>query len=170
MARLEFTALIQLRGINPYVLISKEQAAQLQPNWRKPMPVLVQVNGQPTEPWHINMMPVGNGEFYLYLHENVRKASNTKVGDKVTVALKFDATYKNGPLHPMPSWLQEKLAANDIAQRNWDNLSPSRQKEILRNFASLKSEDARMRNMERALQVLSGTEARFMGRAWHDGS
>ncbi len=170
MAKLTFTGTIQIRGINPYVLVSKAQATQLQPDWRKPMPVLVQINGQPKEPWHINMMPVGNGEFYLYLHEIVRKASGTKVGDRVTVTLKFDNSYKNGPIHPMPTWFQAQLAANAVAGQNWQKLSPSRQKEILRNFATLKSEDARMKNMKQAMQVLSGVEARFMGRAWRNGS
>jgi uncharacterized protein YdeI (YjbR/CyaY-like superfamily) len=48
-------------------------------------------------------------------------------------------------------------------------LPPSRQKEILRYFARLKSEDARGRNLEKALHVLSGGKARFMARAWSDG-
>ncbi len=45
------------------------------------------------------MMPIGDGSFYLYLHGSVRKASNTKVGDKVSVEIEFDSEYQNGPMH-----------------------------------------------------------------------
>ena len=116
------------------------------------------------------MMPVGDGNFYLYLHGNVRRASGTKVGDEVAVELEFDSSYKNGPQHPMPEWFQEALSRNAAAQQNWLRLSPSRQKEILRYFAALKSEDARTRNAERAMHVLSGNEGQFMGRPWRDGA
>jgi hypothetical protein len=49
----------------------------------KPLPVVVRINGKPADGWRINMMPVGDGSFYLYLHSNVRKASGEAVGDRV---------------------------------------------------------------------------------------
>ena len=83
--RLHFSAKIEIRGINPYVLVSAERATMLRSGWRKPMPVLVQIDGFPTPPWRINMMPVGDGSYYLYLAGPVREASGTSVGDEVTV-------------------------------------------------------------------------------------
>ena len=65
---IRFRGRIEIRGINPYVLVNAERAALLKADWRRPMPVLVNVNDQPDPPWRINMMPVGNGDFYLYLH------------------------------------------------------------------------------------------------------
>src|SRR6202051_2573417 len=109
---LRFTATILMRGVNPYVLVSAARAASINPNWRKPLPVLVRVNGKPAEPWRINMMPAGDGSFYLYLHGDVRKASGTKVDDRVEVEVSFDTTYKNGPMHPMPAWFEETLRKN----------------------------------------------------------
>jgi lipid A disaccharide synthetase len=50
-----------------------------------------------------------------------------------------------------------------------DVLIPSRKKEILRYFSWLKSPEARARNVARAIHVLSGHKARFMGRAWSKG-
>jgi len=99
---LHFLAPILLLSPNPYILVSPTRAAALKPNWRKPLPVLVRINGKPAEPWRINMMPKGDGSFYLYLHGEVRKASGTKVGDKVKVELQFDADYRSGPQHAMP--------------------------------------------------------------------
>ena len=169
MASLKFTAPIQIVGINPYVLVSARRAAKLKPGWRKPMPVLVRVNGKPEQPWSINMMPVGDGSFRLYLHGRVRKASGTAVGDRVQVGVQFDSGYKNGPQHPMPPWLRRALREYDVASKNWEKLSPSRKKEILRYFASLKSPEAKERNLQKALRVLEGASERFMARSWNGG-
>jgi hypothetical protein len=49
------------REPNPYTLVTPAQAKALKPGWRKPLPVLVRINGKPAEPWRINMMPVGDG-------------------------------------------------------------------------------------------------------------
>ena len=169
MATLRFTAPIEIVGINPYVLVSARRAAKLKPGWRKPMPVLVRVNGKPEQSWGINMMPVRDGSFRLYLHETVRRASATRVGDRVRVEVQFNSTYKNGPQHAMPGWFRTALKSHPVAARNWERLIPSRKKEILRYFASLKSAEARERNLQKALTVLSGASERFMARSWSEG-
>jgi hypothetical protein len=168
--RIQFPAIIQVRGINPFVLVSARRAQALKPGWRKPLPVRVRLNGQPAGAWQTNMMPVGDGSYYLYLNGVIRQASGTGVGDRVRVQIEFDAGYRNGPRHAMPSWFREALAANPLARQNWIALVPSRKKEILRYFSFLKSPEARARNLVRALHVLSGEPARFMGRAWNNGS
>jgi hypothetical protein len=116
------------------------------------------------------MMPVGNGSFFLYLHGDVRKTSGTEVGDRVQVEINFDPSYRNGPQHPMPHWFKEALVSNSQAAKNWKALAPSRKKEVLRYFANLKSPEARARNLNKAVLVLSGQTARFMGRTWTNGS
>jgi hypothetical protein len=133
------------------------------------MPVLVQINGEPEPPHRINLMPAGDGSFFLYLDATVRKASATQVGDVVRVGLDFNADYRGGPADPPPRWFSIALNRNPAAKKGWDALPPSRQKEILRHLARLKSEDARARNLEKALHVLAGGKARFMARAWGDG-
>ncbi|HTZ80588.1 MAG TPA: YdeI/OmpD-associated family protein [Stellaceae bacterium] len=168
-AVLRFRARIEINDINPYVRIDARRAARLQKGWRRPMPVRVQVNGKPDEPWRINLMPIGDGSFYLYLHGTVRKASGTKVGDLVHLEVRFDGAYRSGPAHPMPALFGDGLRRCPRAKRGWDALSPSRQKEILRYFAGLKSTEARQRNAEKALHVLAGGKARWMGRSWNEG-
>jgi len=165
-----FSAVIEIRGVNPFVGVSALQAEALKPGWRKPLPVLVRINGDSTIAWKTNMMPDGNGSFYLYLHGNMRKASGTKVGDRVRVDIEFDAAYRNGPQDPMPKWFRQALDSNAQARKNWRALTPSRKKEIVRYLSRLVSEDARRRNQVRALQVLSGQDGRFMGRSWKNGS
>lgn len=170
MSKLSFKAKIFIRDGNPYILVNKDQISTLKPGWKKPLPVIIQINGKPTPPWHINMMPVGNGDFYLYLHGNVRSASKTKVGDTVNVSIEFDKKYKNGPQHTMPDWFQTALDKHTVAKNNWLALSPSRQKEILRYFSWLKSDEAKQRNIEKVIHVLSGEPGRFMARSWENGS
>ena len=165
--RLRFRAPIKLNKINPYVDVSAAQAARLRPHWRKPMPVRIQIDGKPDVPWRINLMPVGDGSFFLYLHGAVRKASGTRVGDVVAVTLAFDDAYTGGPLEPMPPWFEAALRRNRAARRGWDELPPSRQKEIVRYLARLKSPAAQQRNLERALHVLAGGKARFLARSWN---
>jgi hypothetical protein len=169
MPRLRFVAIIQIRGVNPYIRVSARQAASLKKGWRRALPVEVRINGKPRKPWRINMMPAGDGSFYLYLHGSVRKASNTKPGDRVSVELSFDRTYRSGPAHPLPRWFAAALAENPQAKKSWDALIPSRRKEILRYFATLKSAEAKARNLRRAISVLSGADARFMARTWKAG-
>lgn len=169
MAPLRFAARIEIIGINPFVLVSARRAAKLKPGWRKPMPVLVRVNGKPEQSWPINMMPLGDGSFRLYLHATVRKSSGTGVGDRVQVEVRFNSAYQDGPQHPMPAWFRSALKLNPAAAKNWKALIPSRKKEILRYFAGLKSAEARQRNLQRALAVLGGTSGRFMARSWSGG-
>jgi hypothetical protein len=168
MNNLRFRSVIEINNINPYVLVSASRAARIRKGWRRPLPVRVRVNGKPDKPWRINLMPLGDGSFYLYLHGDVRKASNTKVGDTVTVELEFDDEYKSGPAHPMPPWFSEALDSNRRAREAWEGLTPSRQKEILRYFSHLKSPEAKARNLQRAIHVLAGGKGRFMARAWNE--
>ncbi len=169
MAALKFTSVMKIRDGNPYIHVSKARTILIKPNWKKPLPVLIRINGKPEKAWQINMMPIGDGGFYLYLHGDVRKASNTYVGDRVEVEVKFDEKYKSGPMHPMPKWFADALDKNPVAKENWYRLIPSRQKEILRYFSWLKSQAAIERNLERAMRVLSGKSARFMARSWDKG-
>jgi len=165
-----FSAVIKIRGVNPFILVSAPRASAIKSCWRKPLPILLRINGGPTKAWRTNMMPAGNGSFYLYLHGELRKFSGTSVGDRVSVQIDFDASYRNGPQHPMQAWFKQALAASPEAKKNWRKLIPSRKKEMLRYFSHLNSAGARARNLARALHVLSGGTGRFMSRAWKTGS
>lgn len=164
-----FTAEVRIRGVNPYVLVSAERATALRPGWRRPLPVVVRVDGRPEDGWRVNMMPVGDGDFYLYLAGTVRAASGASVGDRVSVEIRFDASYSNGPQHAMLPSLRRALEGAPIAWENWKALPPSRKKELLRYLARLRSPEARERNVARALAVLSGKAGRFLGRDWREG-
>jgi hypothetical protein len=170
MKTLRFTAVIAINNINPYVEVDAKRAEALKPGWRKPMPVCVRINGIPEKAWRINMMPMGDGSFYLYLHGSVRKASGTGVGDRVKVEIAFDEEYRSGPQHPMPPWFRAALKTEPRARKSWDALIPSRKKEMLRHLDRLISQAAKERNLAKAMHVLSGKPGRFMARSWKDGA
>lgn len=164
---MKFAAKIELRGINPYVTVSAARARRIKADWKRPMPVLIQVNGKPDPAWPVNMMPAGDGSFYLYLDGIVRKASGTGVGDPVDVAVVFDHAYRSGPQHEMLPEFASRLDGDHAAKARWDSLPPSLRKEILRYLANLKSDTARQRNVERAIRVLGGAKERFLAREWN---
>ena len=164
-----FSAVIKIRESNPYIAVSAARANAVKPGWRRPLPVLLRINGAPENAWRVNMMPAGDGSFYLYLHGEIRKRSGTAVGDRVEVEIDFDAEYRNGPQHPMPGWFKDALKGHPEAKKNWSALIPSRKKELLRNFSRLVSREARERNLAKAMDVLSGKPGRFMARDWRGG-
>jgi hypothetical protein len=165
---LRFRSTIEINHINPYVLVRAKDACRLRDGWRKPMPVRTRVNGMPQAWWRINMMPIGDGSFYLYLHAEVRKAAACEVGDVVEVELVFDEDYRSGPAHPMPPAFSAALDGNPVARHAWEALIPSLRKEILRYFQQVKSAEAKARHLERAMYVLSGGKGRFMARSWNE--
>ena len=165
---LNIVSRIKIIGVNPYVSIGAKQASLLKKNWRGPMPVRYQVNGKSAKTWRINMMPLGDGRYRLHLNGEVRKETGLVVGDAPSLRIQFDEEYRGGPQHQMPSWFSDELNKNPQANGAWKRLPPSRQKEILRYFSRLKSEEALQRNVRRALSVLAGETARFMGRAWNE--
>ncbi len=169
MNAISFSAVIRLHNINPYVHVSAARAATLKSGWRKPLPVCLRINDKPDIHWRINMMPMGGGDYYLYLHGLVRQAAGVQVGDRVRVELSFDTEYRGGPA-VMPACLRIALSKNARAKQGWKALSPSRKKEVIRYIARLKSAEARDRNVAKALQVLSGQPGRFMARSWVDGA
>jgi hypothetical protein len=160
-----FIQRIKIRDINPYLRVSARHAIALKPDWKRPMPVLVTINGRPAPPARVNLMPAGDGTFYLYLNGPIRTASATAVGDRVTASVSFDARYRGGPTHAMPRALRRALGVRPKAKQAWSALTPSRQKEILRYLAGLKSEAARERNVAKVVAMLGKPGGTFLGRA-----
>ena len=157
---------IKLVSVNPYVHLQASQVSRLKRNWHGPMPVRFKINGV-NKLWRVNLMPIGDGTFRLYLNGEIRKEADIGVGDMVRMGVWFDDEYRGGPRHPMPPRLRAELVRNRVAKERWDSLTPSLQKEMLRYFARLKSPEARQNNLERAVHVLSGNRGRFLGREWN---
>ena len=154
-----FSAKIQIIGVNPYVLL--------------PVPVLneifkqagkdkgaIPVRGKLDGHSYIQTLVKYAGKWRLYLNTPMRKAANKEVGDRVEVNIEFDPRERTIPI---PSKLLKALEDNPKAKRVFEQLSPSRQKEIARYISNLKSEAAVDKNVSRAIRFLIGGD-RFVGR------
>jgi uncharacterized protein YdeI (YjbR/CyaY-like superfamily) len=88
------------------------------------------------------------------------KDSPKRIGEKIRVFVEYDPEERIMTMH---SKLQLALAKNPKAKKAFDQLSPSRKKEIMRYINNLKNETSVDSNVIRAIQFLSGN-GRFVGR------
>lgn len=133
-----FTAIIQIIGINPYVLLPETVLDNLLKQFGKPkgqVPVKLSINKTKFTQTLVKYA----GEWRLYLNTPMRKAAGKDVGKKVTIKIDYDAEERKTPMHQK---LKEALQKNKQAKQKFDSLSPSRQKEIARYINNLKSEEA----------------------------
>jgi hypothetical protein len=154
-----FTAQIEIIGINPFVFVPEEILHAIFKKAGKdkgPVPVCGTINGSE----FIQTLVKYSGEWRLYINTIMLKDSPKRVGETVHISMDFDPRNRMVEIHPA---LLKALADNPEAKETFDRLAPSRQKEITRYIAQLKSDESRQNNIHRAIQFLLGKE-RFVGR------
>ena len=154
-----FSAKIQIIGINPYVLIPGsilkylfQKAAKV----KGAIPVQLKICDKD----FIQSLVKYGGKWRLYLNGPMRKAAGKDVGDTIDIQIDFDSRPRTTPVHPK---LKKALKENPTAKKAFENLSPSRQKEILRYINFLKSEESVDKNVQRAMAHLTSRQP-FIGR------
>lgn len=147
-----FTAKIQIIGINPYVGPPEdvlnavfEQAGKT----KGPIPVRGTLNGRGFKQTLVKY----RGAWRLYLNTPMRQEAGVDVGDEAMLKLEFDPEPRLIPVHPK---FARVLSKNKAAKAAFEQLTPSRQKEILRYLNSLKTEESLTRNIEKVIQHLTG--------------
>jgi Bacteriocin-protection, YdeI or OmpD-Associated/Domain of unknown function (DUF1905) len=156
----EFKATIKIIGVNPYVLLPKGVLNHIFKESGKDhgkIPVKLKIEGHD----FIQTLIKYSGHWRLYLNTPMRKAAQKKVGESANFSIGYDPAPR---IILMPEKFKQALRKNRIAKKTFDNLSPSRQKEITRYIANLKSEESVLRNIARAIGFLLGKE-RFIGTA-----
>jgi len=154
-----FKAKIQVIGINPYVFLPATTLKEIFKQAGKekgPIPVKGKIN----EHVFIQTLVKYSGKWRLYLNMPMRKGANADVGDTVDIEIEFDKAERRIAIHPK---LEDALNKNIKAKKAFDQLSPSRRKEIIRYINFLKTDESINRNITRAIQFLTGKE-RFAGR------
>ena len=154
-----FKAIIEIIGINPYVLLPEKVLnaifEQAQKN-KGPIPVKGKINGVD----FIQHLVKYSGKWRLYLNTPMRSATNTKVGDEVSILIEFDPLERKTEMHPK---LLKALKNDHTARKIFDELSASLKKEIVRYIHNLKSEQSKDRNIAKAIDFLKGKQ-RWIGR------
>lgn len=101
-----------------------------------------------------------SGLWRLYINTLMLKNSPKRIGETIEVTIEFDPSDRKIKPHPE---LIEALKNNLIAKSKFDHLTPSMQKEMVRYISSLKTEESRTRNIERAINFLLG-KSPFIGK------
>lgn len=154
-----FSAKIQIIGINPYVLLPAsilKYIFQKAGKDKGAIPVKLKIGDKN---FIQNLVKYG-GKWRLYLNTPMRNAASKEVGDMIDVQIDFDATPRTTPVHPK---LKKAFRENKEAKKAFDELSPSRQKEILKYINFLKSEESVDKNVQRAITHLTSSKP-FIGR------
>ena len=100
------------------------------------------------------LVPVKNSGYRLYVNGPMLKGSNTKLGDKVNFILEQDPAPRTVSSYPLPKEFKKKLEDNNLFQK-FRELTPTRQKEILKYLNSLKTEEALRRNIDKVIGQLN---------------
>lgn len=155
-----FRATLEIIGVNPYVFVPEAILAGILAEAgrsRGPIPVHGTVDGAPFRQTLVRFQ----GPWRLYVNTGMVRDSPRRVGDTFTFTLAYDPEPRG--FEP-PEAFRRALAAAPEAARAFAALPPSRQTEIVRYLARLRSEEALARNVERAVAFLEG-RGRFVGRA-----
>lgn len=154
-----FSAEILIIGVNPYVLLP-ENVLDAIFNQSGKRSGAIQVKGTLNgKPYRQTLVKYA-GMWRLYLNTPMRKSAGIDVGDMAELAIEFDNEPRVIIMHPkLAEVLSENQEANDIFQQ----LSPSRKKEIIRYIANLKTTESVERNITKLIQHLLGKE-RFAGK------
>lgn len=155
----EFSALIKIIGINPYVSVPQEilNAIFNEANKDKgPIPICGTVNDKP----YLQTLVKYSDEWRLYINTIMLDNSPKKIGENIQITIAFDPKERKIEMHPL---LKKALAENSEANAIFEILPPSRRKEIIRYISHLKTEEKIIVNVQKAINFLLGNE-RFIGR------
>jgi hypothetical protein len=156
---LSFKAKIEIIGINPFVFVPEnildkifKQSGRNKGN----IPVCGKINGKNFTQTLLRY----KGEWRLYINTVMLPESPKRIDEIITVTIQFDPKERTITPHPK---LVKAFKANRIAKKIFDNLIPSRKKEIVRYISSLKTDKSIEANIEKAISHLLG-KGNFVGR------
>lgn len=156
---IKFQASLLIIGVNPFVFVPEpvlKQVFQKAGKDKGPVPVKGTVNGKPYRQTLVRF----NGSWRLYINTAMLKHSPKQVGKTLDISIAFDPEPRTVE---MPVRFSQLLKRDPNAAKVFKQLSPSRQKEILRYLSKLKTEAAFSKNLEKAMAFLSG-KGKFAGR------
>lgn len=155
----EFKAKLERIGINPFVFVPSEILEKI---FRESgmnnghIPIKGEVNQIPYKQTLVKF----KGFWRLYVNMEMLKNSPQRIGEIIQLSVEFDPENRNIEPH---SLLISAFSKNPEAKTVFENLSASKQQEIIRYIFRLKTEESVIKNVQRAINFLNGKE-RFLGR------
>lgn len=158
-----FKAKLDIIGINPFIFVPQPILLTLFKNAGRDkghIPVCGQVNGKEYQQTLLRY----KGEWRLYINTIMLPDSPKRIGELIEVSIEFDP--RDRTLQPHPD-LIKALSKNKKAEAVFQNLAPSKKKEIIRYISTLKTAASREKNIKLAMGFLMGKN-RFVGRNLND--
>lgn len=155
----QFTATLDIIGINPFVFVPDEilnEIFETSGKNKSPIPVKGTVNDKE---FTQNLMKY-LGEWRLYINLTMLKDSPKRIGELLEIFIEFDNSDRTISIHPD---LEKAIQENPVASKSFENLIPSRKLELIRYINNLKTEAAKQRNIEKIIRHLKG-ETDFFGK------
>lgn len=159
MKNKNFTATLDIIGINPFVFVPEEildTIFQDSGRDKSPIPVKGTINGKGFQQ---NLMKY-LGEWRLYVNLIMLENSPKRIGEDIEVMVEYDAADRSITIHPL---LEQAIGESALAAANFEKLIPSRKKELIRYINNLKTEASIERNIEKIIRHLHG-ETDFFGK------
>lgn len=155
----EFKAKLERIGINPFVFVPSEILEKIFSESgmnNGHIPIKGEVNQIPYKQTLVKF----KGFWRLYVNMKMLKNSPQRIGEIIQLCVEFDPENRNIEPH---SLLISAFSKNPEAKTVFENLSASKQQEIIRYIFRLKTEESVIKNVQRAINFLNGKE-RFLGR------
>lgn len=114
----------------------------------KYIPVVAMVNRASAR---TTLVPAGGGRFRMQINTALRKAARADTGEVVSVELRIDRASRSVPV---PADLREGLRQHPKADKAFAALAPGHRRHFIQWFDSAKSEGARQRRLNRAIDFL----------------
>ena len=145
-----FTAKILIVGINPFVVVPQEILDYLFFKLGKDKG-RIPVKGSINENDFLQTLVKCGKEWRLFINTPMRKLAGAEVNDIVTITIDYNDKPR---IFPMPEKLQSALDKNKKANKLFNKLNASRQREIIRYISSLKTEGGVNRTINKVIQEL----------------
>jgi len=158
-----FNAKIKLIGVNPYVSLPRKILLLIFKDAGKDkgyIPVCGTVNDKPFTQTLVRY----SGQWRFYINTKILSNSPNRIGEQIEITISLDSRDRTIAPHP---GLTTALEKNKKAKIAYENLSPSRQKEIVRYISQLKTEESITRNILRVIDFLQ-ERGKFVGRHLSD--
>ena len=154
-----FNAKIKIIGINPYVSVPRKILLlifKVAGKAKGHIPVCGTVNDKPFTQTLVRY----SGQWRFYINTKMLPNSPNRIGEEIEITISLDSRDRTIAPHP---GLTSALEKSKKAKKAFENLSPSRQKEIVRYIAHLKTEESITRNIQKVIDFLH-EKGKFVGR------
>ena len=102
------------------------------------------------------LMPVKNSMHRLFVNKTMMKGGNTALGEVAHFEIEQDYN-KRVKEYPVPKLVTEQLVENKLLT-DFNNLTASRKRSILKYFSFIKTEETLMRNIDKLISQLRNKE------------